>query len=358
MFPVISDLFEPSALRQAIESGHVRAQTHPDLPYTIFNYTEKAVYERVWDAVTLTCRGLIADAEGRIIARPYGKFFNYAEHAPGTLDLDAPVVVSDKLDGSLGVLYPVPGGHAVATRGSFTSDQAVHATRVWRERYAPNVKVEDGVTYLFEIIFPANRIVCDYGVLDDLILLGGVDLATGAPVDARELDWPGRIAETFPHATFGEALAAVPRPGAEGLIVRFPDGLMVKLKQDDYLALHRVVTGLNARVVWERLGGGESVREICEGLPDEFHDWVRKVADGLERARAELAAEVAAAHAKIVAGLPDGWGRKDYAAVAGRSPLRGWLFLALDDRDASAKMWQHLKPAGDLRPVNVSEDTA
>jgi RNA ligase len=264
------------------------------------------------------------------------------------------------MDGSLGILYPTPDGHAVATRGSFASDQAVHATRIWRERYAPSVRPRDGVTYLFEIVFPANRIVCDYGDLDDLILLGGVDLATGTPIDSRELDWPGRSAATFPYATLGEALAAEPRPGAEGLIVRFPDrdGLMIKLKQEDYLALHKIVTGLNARMVWERLGLGEEVPTICAGLPDEFHGWVQKVAAELFDRRDALIAEVAAEHAKIIEGLPDGWGRKDYAAVAGRSANRGWLFLALDGRDAAAKIWTTLKPAGELRPVNVSEDTA
>jgi putative RNA ligase len=49
------------------------------------------------------------------------------------------------------------------------------------------------MTVLVEIVYPANRIVLDYGGLDDLILLGAVDIATGrtfGPGPCR--DGPGR----------------------------------------------------------------------------------------------------------------------------------------------------------------------
>lgn len=358
MSPYLGDLLDPARLAEAIAAGHVREQTHPELALRILNYTEKAQFERAWTEVTTLCRGLVVDAGDRVVARPYPKFFNYGEYPEGSFDLDARAVVSDKMDGSLGILYPARDGHAIATRGSFTSDQALHATEVWRKRYAHRTKVAEGVTYLFEIVYPGNRIVCDYGDLDDLVLLGGVETATGRVVEVD--GWPGPAAQVFGHRTLREALAAPPRPGAEGLIVRLPErgDLMVKLKQEDYLALHRVVTGLNARVVWERLGAGEDVAGICRELPDEFHGWVRALAGDLARRRSELLAEIRAGHEAIVAALPEGWSRKDYAALASRSPLRGWLFQVLDGRDPSERIWQSLKPSGDDRPFTTSEDTA
>lgn len=357
MSPHISDLFDLADLAQAIGDGHVRVQVHPSLPLKIINYTERAQYERVWTDVTRQCRGLIVDEHGQVLARPYAKFFNYGEHPEGSLDLAARAVVTDKLDGSLGILYPVNGGHAIATRGSFSSDQALHATGLWQERYAGVTTVEPGITYLFEIIYPGNRIVCDYGDLDDLVLLGGVEIATGMPV---QVSWPGPAATVFEYASLGEALKAPPRPGAEGLVVRFPDHgqLMTKIKQSDYVALHRTVTGLNARVVWERLGDGATPAEICEGLPDEFHSWVRDVAAELTGRRDQIVALAWAEHQGIVAALPDGWTRKDYAKAAGRSRNRAWLFLLLDERDPSDKIWRTLRPSSDARPGNYSEDTA
>ena len=135
----------------AVAAGLVRVQRHPTLPLRIFNYTEQAVFGRHWTAVTRTCRGLVAAADGRIVARPWPKFFNHGELATEALDLAAPVEVTDKADGSLGILYPVPNGHAVATRGSFTSEQALHATSTFVDRYAGRWSPLPGWTHLFEI---------------------------------------------------------------------------------------------------------------------------------------------------------------------------------------------------------------
>jgi RNA ligase len=101
----VSDLFDPKLLTEMLEGGFVRAGVHPTLPMTILNYTEKAQYERVWNPVTLTCRGLIVNHTTKdVVARPFRKFFNYGEPAADGLDTSGPVCVTDKMDGSLGIL--------------------------------------------------------------------------------------------------------------------------------------------------------------------------------------------------------------------------------------------------------------
>lgn len=353
------DLLDLQALDTALEDGYVREQHHPTLPLRILNYTEKAQYERAWNGVTLNCRGLIVEDTGKVVARPFQKFFNYSEHPEGTFDLTARVTATDKLDGSLGILYPTSDGHAIATRGSFTSDQAQHATKLWQDRYAGTAQVDENITWLFEIIYPENRIVCDYGGADDLFLLGGVHHRNGVPVAPDVLDYPGPKVTRFSYGTLAEALAAQPRPGAEGIVICFArDATLVKVKQEDYVALHRLVTGLNARVVWERLGAGETVQQICEPLPDEFHPWVEGVATDLTTRAAQMLTGAHKEHARITAALPDCWTRKDYAAEASRSEHRAWLFMLLDGKDPAPKIWRTLRPSGEDRPVNVSEDTA
>lgn len=355
----LSDLFDLAHLDEMLEAGYVRRQDHPTEPLAILNYTEKAAYERVWTPVTRVCRGLIYNVHsGEIVARPFPKFWNYGEPEAGQLDLNARVVVTDKVDGSLGILYPTSSGYAVATRGSFTSVQAEHATKVWLARYADVTEVEPGITMLFEIVFPENRIVCDYGDMDDLVLLGGMDIAAGTPIRPGFLDWSGPTAATFDYRTLAEALAAPPRPGAEGFVIRLPDHdhAMVKLKQADYVELHRIVTGLNARTVWEMLGAGKTVADICEPLPDELHGWVRDLAEELQREADELFKDTVRFHGKILARMPDGWTRKDYAIEASKSTLRPWLFNLLDDKDPRPAIWKTVRPSGDRRPVTVSED--
>ena len=76
------------------------------------------------------------------------------------VDLEAAVEVTDKHDGSLGILYPAPDGrNAVATRGAFESAQALHASELYRREYERAWRPESGWTYLWEIVYPANRIV-------------------------------------------------------------------------------------------------------------------------------------------------------------------------------------------------------
>ncbi|MEV6963494.1 RNA ligase [Hamadaea sp. NPDC051192] len=347
----LTDLFPAGALQAALDAGHLRTQTHPELPLVIYNYTEKCAYDGAWSETTLICRGLIAHAQtGEILARPYRKFFNHGQAGAPTFALDEAVEVTDKADGSLGIVYPVSGGHAVATRGSFASDQAVRATALLRKRY-PDWSPPAGQTVLFEIIYPENRIVVDYGGMEDLVLLGAVDTISGRSLGPAQVAWPGPRVETFEYATFGAALAAPARANREGLVVHaFATGERVKIKYEDYLRLHRIVTGLTSRTIWEALVAGSTVAEICEPLPDEFHVWAREVAD---RLRTEVDAGVEEAERvfqEIVAGLPDGYSRKDFALVASRHELRGLLFARLDERDLRPALWQAAKPEAGETP--------
>ena len=50
-----------------------------------------------------------------------------------------------------------------------------------------------------------------------------------------------------------------------------------KIKQDDYVALHRIVTGLSERTVWQHMTDGRPLAELLDGLPDELHTWTRDV---------------------------------------------------------------------------------
>ena len=347
---LLADVLDPVELTAAVENGHVRKQRHPSRPYVIYNYTEACQYAGAWTPVTLACRGLVVDPESsEVLARPYPKFFNHTEgHAP-SLRADAAVTVTDKADGSLGIIYPDGDGYAVATRGSFASDQARHATEVLRARYAGFVPPA-GRTVLVEIIYPGNRIVVDYGPMDDLVLLGAVDIATGRTYGPEGVPgWPGPVVESFTYATLAEALAAPPRDGREGLVVHFTGtDERVKIKYAEYVRLHRLVTGLTARTVWDVLAYGGDLDALTEPLPDEFHAWVRGVASELVASVDSLAEGVEKEYAAIVADLPDGWGRREFAVRAVRSPNRGALFLRLDGKDYRPGLWQLVRPPGDL----------
>ncbi|BCJ66734.1 RNA ligase [Polymorphospora rubra] len=354
----LADILDTTALSAAVAEGLVRVQRHPELALSIYNYTEACQYTGNWTPVTLACRGLIVDdPTGTVLARPYPKFFNHDQPGAPVVALDAKVTVTDKADGSLGIVYHDGTGWAVATRGSFASDQARHATALLRTRYA-GFTPPPGHTVLVEIIYPANRIVLDYAGLDDLVLLGAVDIATGRTHGPEAVpDWPGPVVETFGYDTLAAALAAPPRADREGLVVHVPaTDQRVKIKYADYVRLHKLVTGLNARVVWEVLATGGDLTTVIAPLPDEFHAWARAVAAELTATVDARAAAVESTYGEIVAGLPDGWGRREFASYAVRHPDRGCLFLRLDGRDYRPLLWQQVRPAADRTPHNRSTE--
>lgn len=343
----ITDLFTLEQLDAEIEAKRIRSNDHPTLPLRLFNYTEIAQYQKAWNDVTRTCRGLIVHREtGEILARPFPKFFNHTEEQHPAFSPDEPVTVTDKMDGSLGITYPTAGGTlAIATRGSFTSDQAIHATAVLRTRY-PDWRPPAGWTALFEIVYPENRIVLDYGDVDDLVLLGAVNILSGISCSPAGLAWPGPRAFEFDFTSFAEALAAPPRRNSEGLVVHFrTSDVRVKIKQDDYVALHRIVTGWNERTIWERLSSGEPLDLLIEGLPDEFHKWASDVARTLTEQHNLLLHQAQTLHAEILESMPKGWERKDYAIEASRFPaVRPALFSLLDGKDVNAWAWKAVYP--------------
>lgn len=362
----LDQIIDLTELRRLVVDGFIRERQHPlDPSLCILNYTEKAQYEREWNTTTKACRGLIYDAATlEVLARPYKKFFNYGEYNADRLELQDPVQVVDKLDGSLGILYKAPDGWAIATRGSFDSEQARHATQVLRERYLPDVELidTDTWTYLFEIIYPENRIVVDYKDQDDLVLLGRVHNVSGMPVGPYPTPWSGPAAGIFTANTLARALALPPRPNREGLVVRYIEtGLMVKIKQDDYVALHRIVTGLSVRTVWEHLSLHDGdITAMVMSLPDEFHQWVADHTTKFLDAYGDIYGRAWAAHQELVHSLPDGWGRKDYAIAAKsrHEDLAPLMFQLLDGKDPSAAIWKRLKPVGHQPMMHTSEDNA
>lgn len=366
---IISDLVDLQELAQARADGLVQMTHHPSLPLVILNYTAKATYTPgAFDVHAVRqSRGLIVhDNTLEVVARPWPKFPNYSEvaHELEPSDFEAPVEVTDKLDGSLGILYPgeVIGGrnprrrYAIATRGSFASDQALRGTMIWDRKYQDEWTPEVGWTYLFEIIYPENRIVVDYGDYEDLVLLGAVNMENGRPVGPT-MPWPGPRADVFDYQSLAEALAAEPREGVEGYVVRYRGhNTMLKLKQDDYIALHRVVTGLNDRVVWEQGYGPEALDGLLGSLPDEFHRYVREVhADLVNRAAArEIEAEQA--YSAIFDPAMD---RKYFAGevmTLHDRKLRAYLFMLLDGKDILPEIWKEIRPRGDTAPFARSED--
>ena len=346
----LSDILNTRDLEHMVKEGYIRRQVHPTLPYQILNYAEKAQFEGAWNRETMMCRGLIATHDGMVLARPFRKFFNLGQsESPNTPDIPwhESYQVFDKADGSLGILYPSADGYQIATRGSFTSEQAIHATNVLWKNYNWEHGHPDW-TPLFEIVYPDNRIVLDYDGMDDLIMLGAVHIDTGvslSPDGARALfNWPGPVVESYAPSSV-DALVAEDRPNKEGYVLWFPAAdFRVKVKHETYLQLHRVITNANTKNVWKALLEG-SMDEIY-ALPDEFRSGIDAYVKHLWERYKQMDLEVWNIHAALNRqGLAPG--RETAAWVIENSPsaeLRAAVFAIINRKPYAPIIWRALKP--------------
>lgn len=344
------DLFGYREYMYMLDQGYVRENFHPTLDLRIINYTEKAQYENEWNKVTAQCRGLIVSSDGTVIARPFDKFLNYGQNQADYLLMDEEVIATDKMDGSLGILWSYQGEQGIATRGSFTSEQAVFATMLWKAKYG--FPVAPMWTYMFEIIYPQNRIVLDYGDMSELVLLGVRDIEEGSVLLPNDVyTWRGPKTQTFSYKTLREALEAPQRPNAEGLVLYFPRlDYRIKLKQDDYVALHKIVTGLTERRIWENLCEGQTLESLCEIVPDEWHEWLKAVYKKLMLEFRVIKTTVQSDYRQLVKALEPGWTRKDFAYLATSGEWGDYpslLFGILDGKDIDSAIWKLIKPSAE-----------
>lgn len=345
---------------KALEAaGLVTVRPHAYLPLVIVNYTPKAQYDRVWTPALLQCRGLVYNADWRLVARGLPKFFNYEEHlgenpVAGPLP-SGPFEVTEKYDGSLGIVFRYGGEIVVATRGSFHSDQAREGYRILLDQYGLDVLVrllDDEHTHLFEIIYPENRIVVDYGGIRALRWLTTIHTASGAEPGLWSFKWGGGDSR---HSSNIQQFLGQERKNAEGYVLRFQGGQRVKIKHAEYVRLHAIVTGLSTVSVWEHLSAGGTLSTMPE-LPDELMAWARKVANAIMLEVLDLREAVKERHMDIEHRIGSDATRKAFAAEVMQldADLRPLLFLTYDrrEKELTQHIWKLVKPAYE-RPITA-----
>lgn len=214
-------------------------------PRAIYTYTERCHRSGAWDAVTRRCRGLVLEERtGRLLGRPFDKFFELnemPESSIGAIPWDDDAVVSDKLDGVMGIIFFDGTSWQITAYWAFESDVGGYA----RERLFPRLaldRLDPAYTYIVEIIIRdllVGVLKYDY---EGLVLIGRRHLVTG------RMDWPTDL------PAIAEDIRALPLPilepamplrdyavsmkeqwhEGEGVVLRFANDLMVKVVCNEY----------------------------------------------------------------------------------------------------------------------------
>lgn len=339
-------------LEKYYEDGLLHKQVHPTLDLTIWNYSPKVQYEKLWDEITLQCRGLVTNSNGEVVARPFKKFFNYEELSPEQIPNEE-YEVYEKMDGSLGILFNYNGQWVMATRGSFTSPQSIKGWELL-QKYNFN-RLIDKYTYLFEIIYPENRIVCQYD-FEDLILLGVVETRTGNEVNIQfgnneDIRFKNLINNlgfkvVTLYKTWGESYDLLKEEisnDKEGYVIRFRNGFRMKIKGDEYVRLHKILTNISNRDIWEYLKDDRPLDDILDKVPDEFYDWVK---NEVSKLTSMFNITKTIAELTYFKEIKEDMTRKEMAEVVLKKPkdIQPILFALIDNKDISGLIWKRLYP--------------
>jgi RNA ligase len=221
--------------------------------YVVMNETTFPPVDDIKTAIRRECRGLVFDTEGKLINRRYHKFFNVNERDETSLtniNLNKPHMILEKLDGSMVSPCYVNGHIRWMTKMGITDTsmeaEAFVASRPdyteLAERYLKN-----GFTPVFEWCSNKNRIVLNYP--EDRLVLTAMRVNHSGNYllqDALE-----NIGERYGI----EVVKAIKtksldinviidlvrnHEGEEGVVVRFDDGHMFKIKSDWYVRIHKV----------------------------------------------------------------------------------------------------------------------
>jgi hypothetical protein len=342
-------------IKPYIEKKLVSEQAHPENgDVRIFNYTQHCQFEQTWDDITRQCRGLIMNVKtGEILARPFPKFFNYGEHvSKGWAIPTTKPKVYEKLDGSLGILYVLNGRPAIATRGSFTSDQAIWATHWYRANctiVGQNVLPPKDETFLFEIIYPENRIVVNYD-FSGLVFLASIDIRTGKQIPRKmqgTLMNMIRDAKEIPYTDM-PTLEKMDEPNSEGFVLFYPEeNVRMKIKFPEYVRLHRIITGVNEIALWEMLRDDKPFDELLEKVPDEFHQWVKNVVNKLVNEYNAIVGQCYKDRIKMDLTVGDDATRKEIALFIQKNcQYPSVMFAKLDNKPLGPIIWRMLRPSG------------
>ncbi len=277
-----------------------------------FNYTDKAFYDRVWDAQTTKARGLYLDTmKGKVTARAYDKFFNINERPETKFEmlqhkLQFPVTAYVKENGFLGIASYDEYEDALflASKSTIDSQYAGYFQEMVRKKVTPEhleemkrYCKENEVSFVFECVdmendphiieYPESRLFLldivynkmefeKYGYEDMCHVAGRLGLEPKER--AAELaswqeffDWYYEVMEAD-YEYQGRKI--------EGFVIEDSAGYMTKLKLT-YYNFWKFMRSVSHEAI--RKGYITKTSALTTPLANEYYAWVRKLHDAKER---------------------------------------------------------------------------
>lgn len=269
-----------------IKDGWLIKQDHKYLPLSIYNYSLSTQFNNHWDEITTICRGLVIDNEtGDIIARCLPKFHNYEEVVKNVPWSTSPsIYIQEKMDGSYFQLFNYKGQWLSSSRGAFFSDMSINGMELVKSNYNLN-KFDPKLNYIGEVIYPENRICVDYGSLKTVRFFAITQ--QDSELSPKDVEYQFNKCDVIDYSIFTEygisshdlykILKLKNIQNKEGYVLRFqPSNFRVKIKFEDYINLHSIMTNISSYDIWRNLMEYNKIPlELLNNIPDELFNWIK-----------------------------------------------------------------------------------
>ena len=260
--------------------------------------------EQLWDAwngFLQSCRSITIDVENEIIlTSPFDKFFNIGELestswdiVKGLMEKASNIEFSNKLDGSICIARYVNNDFFITTSGSLDPEE--EQSTVLRDvkvmflseqcnNLRQMVKSYPEYTFMFEYIAVNNRIVVKYNKEDEgLYLIGMRNIYDGTSLSYKDLrtmasGFNTKVTSVF-NGTLDEVMEQIRTKTSdemEGFVINI-DGRLFKLKTDDYVKIHKIISRLSSPNVLIRAIADGIYDDLLSKVPDSYKPMIKKI---------------------------------------------------------------------------------
>ena len=136
--------------------------------------------------------------------------------------------------------------------------------------------------------------MCEYDY-EDLVLLGMIETKSGNEINIQSINEDIRFNNmisnigfrvVMTYKTWGEGYDLLKEEisnDREGYVIRFINGFRLKIKGEEYKRLHKILTNISNRDIFEYVKEGKPLDDILDKVPDEFYSWVKETKEHFEQ---------------------------------------------------------------------------
>lgn len=230
---------------QFFADNYISVVMENDLVQVCYNQTAAFTGYNDYNKV---CRGHVYTNDGKLVAIPFDKFFNYGER--GLFPSGNIVRIAEKLDGSLIIVFWHNDRWYYGTKKTAIVEiSGWQNSEIFKQNFGQEVDLsllDKSYTYMFEWIGTSNQHIVTYDFQSKFVYLGRRNVQTYEMEFPTALD-PFALPKEYQFETANDIKTFLDASSKdfEGFVVEYDDGRLWKFKGEEYVRYHALYNGFS-----------------------------------------------------------------------------------------------------------------